>query len=183
MEATSLKKINLEELQKPKTLILIYYKNKRISIPLFEAQPNITEYLYHQIEKFELTVLQPQQEALSIKVKSKANNNNIVCFCSREQDKNRTDLKMNILLSMMRLPFDVGKSRADLRNLDITLYYKYIEIEPYYMPTQKQLIPEYQLHTVLESDKVYTVYLGRRIQDGRFFAIQVGLSSNKTAER
>lgn len=42
MEAASLKKINLEELQKPKTLILIHYKNKRISIPLFDIQPNIT---------------------------------------------------------------------------------------------------------------------------------------------
>lgn len=128
MEASSLKKINLDELQKPKTLILIHYKNKRISIPLFEGQPNITEYLYHQIEKFEVTVLQPQQEALAIKTKPKQTPLNIVCFSSHEQENQRSDLKINLVLSMMRLIHDHGRCRTDLRNLDITMYSKYMEI-------------------------------------------------------
>lgn len=90
---------------------------------------------------------------------------------------------MNILLSMMRLTHDCGKCRGDIRRIDITLFYKYMEIEPYYSPNQKQLIPEYQLFTVLSSNKVFTVYLARRVHDGRFFSIQVASSSNKQAEK
>ena len=58
MSTSSLKKVNLEQLQRPKTLIVIHYKGKRVSIPLFEAYQNITEYLYHQLHKFEATVLE-----------------------------------------------------------------------------------------------------------------------------
>lgn len=51
------------------------------------------------------------------------------------------------------------------------------------MPTQKQLIPEYQIHSILSSDKVFTNYLCRRIHDGRFFAVQIAPSSSKAAEK
>lgn len=49
-------------------------------------------------------------------------------FTALEQDKNKLDIKMNILLSMSRLASDYGRSRTDLQELDITFYYKYLEI-------------------------------------------------------
>lgn len=52
MQTNSIKKVNLEHLQRPKTLIVIHYRSKRVSIPLFEPVDNITEYLYHQLQKF-----------------------------------------------------------------------------------------------------------------------------------
>lgn len=39
---------------------------------------------------------------------------------------------MNILLSMVRIGKDYGKVRSDLIELDITNYYKFMEISPYY---------------------------------------------------
>ena len=39
---------------------------------------------------------------------------------------------MNILLSMSRLTHDEGRSRLDIKSLDISAYYKFMEIEPYY---------------------------------------------------
>lgn len=57
MSAESIKKVNLEQIQKPKTLIVLHYKGKRISIPLHYSVENITEYLYNQLKKFEATVL------------------------------------------------------------------------------------------------------------------------------
>ena len=38
---------------------------------------------------------------------------------------------------MSRLGKDYGKSRTDLKELDITNYYKYLEIEPYYGSNSK----------------------------------------------
>jgi hypothetical protein len=38
----SIKKLDLDSIQKPKTLIIAHYKNKRISIPLFEEVFHIT---------------------------------------------------------------------------------------------------------------------------------------------
>ena len=105
MSTSSLKKVNLDQLQRPKTLIVIHYRGKRVSIPLFEPYENITEYLCHQLYKFEATVLdnehhKPKDSRHSHKI------NQIVCFTAREQDNNKLDLKMNILLSMSRLPHD-----------------------------------------------------------------------------
>lgn len=51
------------------------------------------------------------------------------------------------------------------------------------MPVQKQLTAEYQLFTVLSIDDVFTAYLGRRVQDGRFFRIQVASGNNHLAEK
>ena len=75
-EINPLKKINLEQYQKPKTLIVVHYKGKRISVPLLGDCRNLTEMLYHHIDKFEQTVLKNDQkwEILSEK--------KIVCFCS-----------------------------------------------------------------------------------------------------
>lgn len=53
---------------------------------------------------------------------------NLTCFTVREQDNNKLDLRMNILLSMSRLTHDEGRSRLDLKALDITSYYKFMEI-------------------------------------------------------
>lgn len=52
MSTSSIKKVNLEQIQRPKTLVVIRYKGKRVSIPLFESIDNITEYLWHQLVKF-----------------------------------------------------------------------------------------------------------------------------------
>lgn len=49
-------------------------------------------------------------------------------FTALEQDRSKIDIKMNILLSMSRLGKDYGRSRMDVRELDITNYYKYLEI-------------------------------------------------------
>lgn len=39
---------------------------------------------------------------------------------------------MDVLLSMSRLYKDYGKSRSDIKELDMAAYYQTIEIEPYY---------------------------------------------------
>lgn len=42
MSAPSIKKVNLDQIQRPKTLIVIHYKGKRVSIPLFDSVDNLT---------------------------------------------------------------------------------------------------------------------------------------------
>lgn len=106
----------------------------------------------------------------------------VLGFTALEQDKNKLDIKMNILLSMSRLGRDFGKSRTDLRELDITYYYKYLEIEPYYGFHAKELIPEYQLFSVLSSSSYSTTYLGRKLCDGRFYSIKICRSDSKLAQ-
>lgn len=67
-----------------------------------------------------------------MKAKNGYNIHDVICFTVLEQDKLKLDIKMNILLSMSRLNKDQGISRTDLKYLDITSYYKYMEIQPYY---------------------------------------------------
>ena len=83
MSTSSLKKVDLEHLQRPKTLIIIHYRGKRVSIPLFEAYDNITEYLYHQLHKFEITVLENDQGAHKGKDHHHRSIANLVCFAAR----------------------------------------------------------------------------------------------------
>lgn len=75
--STSLKKVNLERLQKPRCLLVVHYRANRISIPLFARTGNLTEYLWHQLCKFEAQVLQKQDPSAH-----NHNINNIVCFRS-----------------------------------------------------------------------------------------------------
>jgi hypothetical protein len=114
----------LEQYQKPKTLIVVHYKGKRISVPLLGDCKNLTEMLYHHIDKFEQTVLKSDQkwEVLSEK--------KIVSFCSSSNSGEKAsqsvkplsnssntikknierflaysdgDLKIDVLLSMIRI--------------------------------------------------------------------------------
>jgi hypothetical protein len=82
------------------------------------------------VHKFENTVFEREERDKIARGGGGADD--IVGFASFEHDKNKVDIKMNILLSMSRLYRDFGKSRADVQLLDITAYYKYLEIEPYY---------------------------------------------------
>ena len=52
MTTKTLKKLDLDSIQRPKTLIIIHYKGKRISIPLMEPPDNLTDYLLNQLLKF-----------------------------------------------------------------------------------------------------------------------------------
>lgn len=105
----------------------------------------------------------------------------MVGFTALEQDRTKLDIKMNILLSMSRLGKDYGKSRTDLKELDITNYYKYLEIEPYYGFRSRELIPEYQLFSVLRTGPYFTTYLGRKISDGRFYSVKICRNDSKVA--
>jgi len=94
---------------------------------LFQSVDNISDYLWQQLKKFENTVLEKEGKS-----NATLDVNKIVGFSSFEADRNKFDIKMNILLSFSRLSRDYGRSRSDLLELDITNYYKYLEIEPYY---------------------------------------------------
>lgn len=144
--------------------------------------------------KFETTILEKQQNG-SNSVNNNSNNgsrskqyrnstsiNEIIGFTALEQEKNKLDIKMNILLSMSRIGKDFGRARNDMHELDITNYYKYLEIQPYYGHTSKELIPEYQLFSVLNVGNYFTTYLGRKISDGRFYSVKICRSDLKLSQ-
>jgi hypothetical protein len=86
---------------------------------------------------------------------------------------------MNILLSYSRPHHDQTHSRTDMEALDISNYYKYLELEPYYgVHKRNELIPEYQLYSVLAAGSYYTIYLARKISDARFYSIKISTSSS-----
>ena len=57
MLGNNLKKLDFEAMERPKTLIIIHYKGKRLSIPLLESPDNLTDFLYSQLLKFQSEVL------------------------------------------------------------------------------------------------------------------------------
>lgn len=52
-----LRELDLEQIEKPKTLVILHYCGKRISVPLFQEVGNLAQLLYHHIAKLEQAVL------------------------------------------------------------------------------------------------------------------------------
>jgi hypothetical protein len=52
-----LRELDLEQIEKPKTLVILHYCGKRISVPLFQEVSNLAQLLYHHISKLEQAVL------------------------------------------------------------------------------------------------------------------------------
>ena len=53
----SIKELHLENLEKPKTLVILYYKEKRLSIPVFGCCENFEQFIRMNILKFEEEVM------------------------------------------------------------------------------------------------------------------------------
>ncbi len=110
-------------------MVVLHYKDKRISIPIYRESTNITEVLYKDIDKFEKNVLKSEQNW------EKNSYSKIICFQTRKEQDSRSerlsdsDLKMDILLSLVRL--DHPDRGCELP--DITKYYKYMEVSPFYL--------------------------------------------------
>lgn len=46
-----LRELDLDQMEKPKTLVILHYCGKRISVPLFQEVANLAQLLYHHIAK------------------------------------------------------------------------------------------------------------------------------------
>lgn len=52
-----LRDLDLDQMEKPKTLVILHYCGKRISVPLFQEVANLAQLLYHHIAKLEQAIL------------------------------------------------------------------------------------------------------------------------------
>ena len=71
----NIKELDLQALEKPKTLIILHYKGKRMSVPLFQETFNLSSLLNHHVIKLEQTILSKGVSEVSQQL-----NNEIVCF-------------------------------------------------------------------------------------------------------
>ena len=102
-QVKQLRELDLATLEKPKTLLILHYNGRRISVPLFKELYNTAELLYHHIATLEQTVL-----SLDPNWEKKASAQ-IVCFQMKKDVKTYDgkisdgDLKGDIILSLMRI--------------------------------------------------------------------------------
>lgn len=95
-----LRDLDIAQIEKPKSLIILHYRNRRISVPLFQETHHIAQLLYKHIAKLEETVLNsgPGWE--------RRDNAQIVCFQIKKENHQEVsdgDLKSDILLSLLRV--------------------------------------------------------------------------------
>lgn len=179
-----LREVDLSQVERPKTLVILHYHAKRISVPLFTEVPALAQLLYHHIAKLEQTVLMhdPGWE--------KQSNSQIVCFQIRKDPHpdaqpplSDGDLRSDVLLSLLRVdpdgPFIAGRPEQTLPELslrvDVTRVYKYLEVQPFYTFPQapRSDWPYFQFHRLLASSSVANTYLARRLSNGHFYAVRV----------
>ena len=75
------KDIDINNLEKPKTLVILYYNEKRISMPVFKEIYDFPEMLYHHISKLEEEVFSKSPDW------EKKANQQIVCFQIKKDAK------------------------------------------------------------------------------------------------
>ena len=52
-----LRELDIAHIEKPKSLIILHYRGRKVSVPLFEETYNLAPMLYSNIAKLEETVL------------------------------------------------------------------------------------------------------------------------------
>ena len=94
-----LKDLDLNTIDKPKTLVILHYNRTRISVPLFKEVHDFADLLYHHISTLEQQVLHNNSDW------EKKANQQIVCFQIKKEGEKMMDgdLRSNILLSLLRI--------------------------------------------------------------------------------
>lgn len=145
----SIKELRLENLEKPKTLVILYYKDKRLSIPVFGRCDNFDQFIRSNILKFEEEVLGRGTRASRKKQQSK---DEIVGFHTTDHD--------------------VLKDYYVWRGHDITAF-KLIELEPMWKVPVSRGFCNFQIERCIGYGGFSRVYMARRLSDGYFCALKV----------
>jgi hypothetical protein len=179
-----LRDLDLATIEKPKTLVILHYTRKRISVPLFKEVTELADLLYHHISTLEKQILSNDPDW------EKKDNRQIVCFQIKKEEGSEKagdgDLRSDILLSLLRIKGEQEVPELSLK-IDFTKVYKYIEVEPYYRLfdplesryTSSAHAPYFSLHRLTASTRNANSYLARKINSGLFFAIKVHTSTSR----
>jgi hypothetical protein len=99
-----LRDLDLNSIEKPKTLVILHYNRTRVSVPLFKEVHDLPDLLYHHISTLEQQILNHRSDW------EKRAEQQIVCFqikkeapIAKEERVSDGDLRSDILLSMLRL--------------------------------------------------------------------------------
>ena len=172
-----LKDLDLNTIDKPKTLVILHYNRTRISVPLFKEVTDIADLLYHHISTLEQQVLSNHSDW------EKKANQQIVCFQIKKEGGGERlsdgDLRSNILLSLLRIKGEGGIPELGFR-VDVTKVYKYVEVEPYYRVIEREermrqvdRSAYLSFYRIVTSNRNANFYIARRITDGYFMGVKV----------